>query len=446
MLYNYYMKKYFTWLCAALFIVCSSVYSFAQLTVVRVDGTKIYLDTSDQAVPPAVGSSFKIILSSEKLTNPNTGKDLGELYNYSETGTIREVQPLYAIGELKNTSGVTVGKTAVLEEKPQTILPQETTEPETKTTPKNIRPFTTFQPIEQTIIGITQADVTGPGADNIITLSDKNQVTVFTRGEKNTLIPALQFNLPTGKKGLSISAAPLKQGNAQIFVSVYNEGRGNISTLILENKENALENTDSLPLFTKELGCGTNKQIWGQRGFVLGNTPGNAREILFEKKKFVVTGATFNTRHNWLQGINYFPIEKTDAENLIATASNGTLRLFLANGKRVQSKDLFGSTPLRVQHKQEILKFYPSLQVFGKPAQVSLAAVENDTKLGLLTETFGQYQNGKVHFLTYQNGSLKITDTVELEGVLYDTACTDRAILTAAVLPDGNSTVVEILK
>ena len=116
MVYNYYMKKTFSWLCAAACVVSFSLCAWAQMTVVRVDGTKIYLDTSDQKTAPTKGSTFKVILSSEKLTNPKTGKDLGEIYKYSDTGTITEVQPLYAIGQLKNTTGVTVGKQAVFEE------------------------------------------------------------------------------------------------------------------------------------------------------------------------------------------------------------------------------------------------------------------------------------------------------------------------------------------
>ena len=73
-------------------------------------------------------------------------------------------------------------------------------------------------------------------------------------------------------------------------------------------------------------------------------------------------------------------------------------------------------------------------------------AVENTAKMGLLSDTFGQYQSGKIHFLTFEKGRLNITDTVELDGFVYDTACTNTTVLTAEVLPDGNSSVVEISK
>ena len=443
MLYIYYMKKYFSWLSAIILVVCFSLCAWAQMTVVRMDGNKVYLDTSDEKTAPTKGSTFKVIVSSETLTNPKTGKNLGEVYTYSSIGKITEVQPLYAIGEMPDTKGVNVGKQAVFEEiKPATpVVPAEV-----ETTPKSTRPTTTYQPISQTVISLTQADVTAPGAKNIITLSEQNEVTVFSRAQKDTLQPQLSFALPEGKKGLAVSAAPVKEGLAQIFVTVFLNGKNTIQTLVLENKSGTLTHTATLPYFVKELGCGTQKTIWGQRPFILGTNPGNAREIVFDKNQFTSGKNTFNTRHNWLEGLAYFPVEKADAENLIVTANNGTLRLLLSNGKRVESKDLFGSSPLRVTYKQEILKFYPSIQVFGKPGDATLAAVENTTKLGLLTATFGQYQFGKVHFLAYQKGRLQITDTVTLDGVLYDTACTDDSILTAETLADGSSTVVEISK
>jgi len=436
------MKKPIAWLSAALFVCCFSLCALAQMSVVKVDGKKIYLDTSDEKTAPTKGSTFKVILSSEMLTNSKTGRNLGEVYKYSSVGIITEVQPLYAVGELKDTKDIKVGQQAVFEE----IKTPAIAETVAEETPKSTRPKTVYQPIEQTVISLTEADVTAPGAKNIVTLSDKGQVAVFSRGEKETLKQELAYTLPVDKKGMAVSAAPVKEGLAQIFVSVYIEARGTIQTLVLENKNGMLENTATLPYFVKELGCGTDKKVWGQRPFVVDVTPGDAREIVFEKGKFVASGAKFNTRRNWLEGLNYFPIENAKEDNLIFTAYNGTLRMILANGKRAESKDLFGSSPLRFQYKQEILKFYPSIQVFGQPGNATVVAVENETKFGLLSKTFGQYQSGKVHFLDYQKGKLQVTDTVELDGVLYDTACTDKAILTAESLSDGTSTITEILK
>lgn len=74
-----------------------------------------------------------------------------------------------------------------------------------------------------------------------------------------------------------------------------------------------------------------------------------------------------------------------------------------------------------------------------------MVAVENTAKLGVLSDTFGQYQNGKLHFLTFDKGRLNVQESLDFDGVIYDTACTDTALLAAEVLPSG-SNVVEILK
>lgn len=414
----------------------------AQVMVVRVDGNKVYLDTSSLKRNVQKGDLFKVILSSEKLTNPKTGKDLGLVYNYSQEGKIVEVQPLYAIGETEADKRIAVGQEVVLTATAPTqqVLPASTQEADKISTHRK----TVYDPVEQEIIGVTEANVTGE--NNFITLSDKGQVTVWTRGEKGALKEELSFALPAAKRALAISAAPVKDNKAQIFVSYFDENRKTISTAVLENQDGALKEIANLSYFAKELGCGQSKQIWLQKPFVSGIYPGNARLLAYTDGKFTPTKETISTYRNWLTGVNRYAVESDSAQNTVYTSSNGRLRLVLSNGKRAESKDLFAGAPNRVKYKQEILKFYPSVQVFGPEGNAAFAAVENVSKLGILSDTFGQYQNGKIHFLTFEKGRLSVTDTVELDGVVYDTACTDSAVLAAEVLPDGNSSVVEIFK
>ena len=66
------MKK-FSFLFFVLF--CFSLTARSEMSVVRMDGHKIYLDTSDEKTALTKGSTFKVIVSSEKLTNPKTGKN-----------------------------------------------------------------------------------------------------------------------------------------------------------------------------------------------------------------------------------------------------------------------------------------------------------------------------------------------------------------------------------
>lgn len=443
MVYNYYMKNNIIRFIAVSVLFLFPALAGAQITVVRVDGQKVYMDTTSLNREVQRGEIFKVILSSEKLVNPKTGKNLGNVYTYSPEGKIVEVQPMYAVGELPEKASASVGQEAVIEAAAPAPVPTYAQE----TANASSRQKIVYAPVEQEIISLTQADVTAPGAQNFITLSKDGKVTVWSLGEKDALAEEFSFTVPGAKRAVTLSAAPVKEGGlAQIFVSVYDPSRSSVSALVLENENGALKETASLPYFVKELGCGKDKKIWAQKPFVSAMRPGNARRVQYKNGKYAVRKEMFPTLRNWLTGLNRYGVEAAGADNLVYTSSNGTVRLVLKNGKRAESKDLFASAPNRVKYKQEIIKFYPSLQVFGPEGNATVAAVENTSKLGLLSDTFGQYQSGKIHFLAFEKGRLSVKDTAELDGVVYDTACSDRAVLAAEVLPDGNSSVVEIFK
>ncbi len=447
MVYNYYMKNNFIRLSVLSVLLLFPALCSAQVMVVRVDGKKVYLDTTSLKEQPAVGQPFKIILSSQPLVNPKTGKNLGDLYTYSPEGKITEVQPKYAVGELPDTSKISVGQEAVLGQAPALMqaAPAKRTDKDAPAAPET-RKKIIYEPVDQEIISLSQADVTAPGAKNIVTLSSKGVVTVWSRGENQTLKEELSYKIDGAKQPVTLSAVAVKEGLAQIFVSVYESSRKTISTLVLENKNQALEQTEKLAYFTKEIGCGADKKLLAQTPFASAARPGSAREVTYQKDGFSVGKATLSTQRNWLTGVNFYPMEGSSSENFLYTSSNGTIRLVTANGKRAESKDLFAKAPNRVKYKQEIVDFYPSLQVFGPAGSATVAAVENKAKYGILSETFGQYHSSNIHFMTFEKGRLVTTDTAALDGYVYDTACTDTAILAAEVLPDGSSSVVEIFK
>lgn len=417
----------------------------AQVTVVRVDGPKVYIDISALNRNVQKGETFKIILSSERLINPKTGKDLGPVYTYSPEGKITEVQPLYAVGELPQGVKVSVGQETVLE----TLSAPAPRPAQTQNAPAQKPAFThktvSYAPVEQTIISLTAADITGDGKEEIATLSDKGLVTVWQPANA-ALTPLYTWQLKN-KEAVTLSAADVKKsGRAQIFLTAYESGRAQISSSVLELKDGQLTLTDTLPYFVKELGCAENKKIWTQKPFVIGANPGTARLLAYDGKRFYTAEERLDTQRNWLTGVNAFDMENSGKRNLIYTSSNGRIRMVTARGKRAESKDLFASTPNRVQYKQDILKFYPSVQAYGENDGAVLAAVENVSKQGLLSDTFGSYKNAQIHFMRFEKGGLQITDSVPLEGFVYDTACSAHSVLAAEVLPDGTSGVVEIFR
>lgn len=426
------------------FFLSLPLIALAQVTVVRVQNNQIYLDTSTVKTPVQKGDTFKVILSSEKLTNPKTGKELGMINNYSPEGVITEVQPLYAVGKLPSETGIEIGQEALIESAPVAkVLPAQAATP--SVTPVSLHKKITYEPVAQEIVSISSGDVTGAKADNIITLSDKGQITVWNRkGEQ--LEEALSYQLPSGKTPLAISAVPLRQQDtAEVFVSVYDEHLARISTLILAYENGQWTTLDTLPYFVKETGCGDHKTVWLQRPFIAGSRPGNARNLVYQDGKFTAADKSLATQRNWIEGMNLFPAGPNGEEYLIYTTSVGRVKLELPHGKSTEYKEFSVGSPNRVKYKQEIVKFYPSLQVVNTQGRTQAAVVENTTKFGLLSGTFGQYESGKIHFLSFEKGRLSKTDTVALDGFVYDTACSNAAVLSAEVLPDGQSSVVEIL-
>ena len=107
---------------------------------------------------------------------------------------------------------------------------------------------------------------------------------------------------------------------------------------------------------------------------------------------------------------------------------------------------MFAKAPNRVKYKQDIIPFYPSVQAYGPAGRATLAAVQNTTALGILSESFGSYKSSKIHFLTYENGTLDVRETVELNGFLYDTNCTALGILAPQVVSGGQTVLTEIYR
>ncbi len=423
----------------------------AQVTVVKQDGNKIYLDTSDFNRTIKPGDTFKIILSQEKLTNPKTGKELGLINHYSEEGKITEVQELYAIGKLPDQTKYKIGQEAVIENTtPPTSLATVVQNSTEKTTapiaPTSNRKIKTYAPVEREIISAVQADLSALPGEEIAAIDSKGHLVLYTP-EGNFLRQTAEHKLPVGKTPITLSAFDLMhRGYGQLFAVIYDEKTQKISTLVFDAQDNTPHLLDTLPYFVKELGCGEDKEIYAQKPFTSGTKAGKAYELDYENGRFVLDDDAFNTRGNWLTGLNRYEIQNRDEENLVYTASNGRLRVRLHNGKYADGPALFAQAPNRVKYKQNIISFYPSLQAYGPDGHATLAGVENTTKLGLLSAQFGQYNGGKIHFLSYENGTLSVTETVTLNGFLHDTNCTTRGILAPQVLPSGQTVLTEIYR
>ena len=451
MLYIYYMKiKTLLWLSALsvwIFVPCIQ----AQVVVVKQEANKVFLDTSEYNRTVSVGDQFKIIVSQEKLTNPKTGKELGLINHYSAEGKIIEVQPLYVIGQMPNNTKFSIGQEAIIQSAPvaaHVATPAAHSAAATENpAPVSNRKINTYTAVEREIVGAVQDDFTPRPGQEIATVDTKGNLILYAI-DGNTLQEIASHPLTVGQKPLALSALDkMETGYAQLFVSVYNENEQKISTFVFDVQDQTFQPVATLPYFVKELGCGEEKELYAQKPFISGAKPSTtAHELDYENGQFKLNKDSFSTRSNWLSGVNRYEIQNKDTENLVYTASNRTLRLRLQNGKFVDSPALFATAPNRVKYKQQMIPFYPAVQVYGPEGRATLAAVENKTTLGLLSQQFGQYKGSKLHFLTYENGSLDVRETVELNGFLYDTSCTQRGILAPQVLSSRQTVITEIYR
>lgn len=457
MLYHYYMKINTNILAALLLVLALFPALTAQITVVKQDGQKVYLDTSDYNRTLAVGDSFKIITSQEKLTNPKTGKNLGLINHYSANGKIIEVQSLYAIGEMPDKTKFTIGQEAVIDfARPAAQVAKHTATTATyaqetataSATPATLpnRKIKTYAAVEREIISALQADLTAFPGEEIAALDTKGNVILYT-ADGAALTELATFKLPVTWDPITLSAQDITgTGYAQLFVVSYKEKEQKINTFVFDVQDKEFKQVAQLPYFVKELGCDSDKKLYAQKPFIRSTKPGEAHALAYENGRFQLTKDAFSTRNNWLTGIAKYPIQDKETENLVYTASNGRLKLQLANGKFTESPALFATGPNRVKYKQAILTFYPALQVYGPQGRATLAGIENTSKLGLLSAQFGQYNGGKIHFLKYENGSLRVEESIDLDGFAYDTSCTSRGILIPQVLPSGQTVLTEIYR
>ncbi len=459
MLYHYYMKIIFRILLAAFFAAGLIPCAWAQVTVVKQDGKKIYLDTSSFNRYVAVGDSFKIITGQENLVNPKTGKELGQIYHYSPEGKIIEVQPLYAVGELSENVSYSIGQEAVIFSAAQPVAaavpggaaevaPVGSAQAAVSAAPALVpqRKIKTYPVIEREIISAVKADLNAFPGEEIAALDSNGHLLVYTLNN-DQLQQISDYKFAANKTPITLSASDLmRSGHAQLFAVVYDAQKQSIVTLVLDGSDKEIKEIDTLPYFVKEWGCDADKKLYAQKPFTSGTKGGDVRNLQYKRGRFSMTDVVFASRGNWLPGMNWYPIQTADKPNALFTQSTGVLRLRLDNGKYAESPSLFATAPNRVKYKQDIIPFYPSVQVYGPAGKAVVAAVQNIAKFGILSESFGSYKSSKIHFLTYENGVLDVRESVDLNGFLYDTSCTADGILAPQVVPGEQTILTEIYR
>lgn len=415
------MKKIFTLLAVLMF----SVVLFAQndALVVKQEGLKVYLDTTELTFKVSKGDEFTITRWGEEIKNPKTGKVLGKDIDSRAKGKIESVEKNYAVGlleapfEAKNL-------TAVFNKSDTTAITQK--DSSNKQSADDLAPIWQSEVIDGQVRASAAGDLDGDGLNDLILAFEDNTIKVYSFKE-NVLKEEVSVQVNPLRRIISLDAADIKgTGRAQLFVSVLDNNSQRFNTLIFEGSENLLRQNGLISGVVKGIAPFNQKRrLYVQDITVLsGKTKLSAPYVLVYQDGVFKKGEKAKyTKFDNVYGFNFAPFKK-EKENLIYTAFNSRLRVqYDKKNSFVESpKDIdFGSTPTRVKFNREVLRMYSSLGLFGSvEGNILIAGIENQTKYGLLSETFGSYESAILYILKWNKGNFEKYTSAKIPGVVAD--------------------------
>ena len=197
--------------------------------VVRVDSRGVFLDLGEGS-GASIGQIFEIYTEGEELTHPVTGKSLGRIKIAVTKGTIREIAPLYSIGNFRAGRSAPACAPAWSRTRYDSSPPASpSASPHTGRTPRWKSP-----PFDFEIADFAVADFDGTGGLKVAVASSRS-IFLFPYPPVNAK-PIAQVDIPgIAPKILSIEAEDLNaDGRAELFVSFYSATLGRVETLVFE--------------------------------------------------------------------------------------------------------------------------------------------------------------------------------------------------------------------
>lgn len=412
------------------FVLCACFGGAANTAlVVKQDGLKVYLDTSDFPTKPKDGAAFVINLKGADIINPQTGKNLGKEITRQIYGKITWVDYDYSLGLLEEQAEVLglEADIAIPAQEPSRghdAYPVQAPGPEWDAKPT---------PIWQSgnITGETKAaaagNITGAGQELILAFQD-NTINIFTL-EDNSLKEVLTYKLSPLRRIISLDAADIKgTGKAQLFAVIFDTSSERFSTFVFEYQNNKLEQTATINGIVKGIAPFNGPRVLYMQD--VSPSAGkfkttNPAKLIYKNNTFAKGEKISAPRFESVFGFNKADFIGIGKENIIYSAANRRLRVqYDKKGNYTESPaDIdFATTPIRVKYKNDVLRFPLSIALFRDSSNnnIIIVGVENKAKLGMLADKFGSYQSARLHFLKWTGDTIVKQAAADLGGVVYD--------------------------
>ncbi|MDR0953100.1 MAG: VCBS repeat-containing protein [Elusimicrobiota bacterium] len=397
--------------------------------IVKQDGLTVFLDTSEFKNKPKIDDKFRIVEYGEELKNPNTGKSLGRQITKQTTGRITQVEDLYSVGKLDSNNNV-LNQEAEVEVSAATPVIANTaisTQVPLGST-QNILPIWQSKEIEGKAKASALGDINGDGkSDLILAFEEDNAIKVYSL-ENNALKEILNLKVNALRKIISLDAADLKQtGKDQIFATVYDSSSQRFNTFVFEDENNLLKQTDTVKGMVKGNAPYNGKRVLYTQdinlspdGKIIPTTPA---ELIYKDGKFKTGDKVKTYRLDSIFGLTFGDFKNNGKLNPVFISAKKIRIQFDKKNSYVNSPDEydFSSTPNRIKLKNDVHRIYLSVALFkNTDNETIIAGVENQTKLGILSDTFGSYNGAKLVFLKWTGNSLVNYGASEIGGPLYD--------------------------
>jgi len=399
--------------------------------VVKADSNTIYIDISQYKTPLFAGEVFTVAEDGEELFSPVTKESLGKVSVFIASGTLTDIQPKFAEGKITGLAAMPkAGQKVAFTQAPQTAVQ----------TPADAKPaeekvLWASQQLDGQIISIALGDTDGDGKKELVG-ADEQGFKIYTVKD-GKLSEKAAVKLPDLQRLVSVETGNLGwQGADKVFATYYDNFRKELHTHVYTCTATACSEETTVKWLVKGFtGKDGKRRIFAQEMFTAQQEPSfsTVKPLVWENGTYSVGDKLRNRRLDWLYGFTLTDLDGNGSEDLLYTTTSGKISVqFEKKSAHWETDNTYGRTPVRLKLGDTIVKFYSRLVLREKDGKLDVYAISNTHRSGIMSETFGRYQDGNMVTLHWNGSTLDNSGSLLLHGYTCDI---DNGSL--ANLPDG---------